>query len=147
MLLGVLGPPRGPKLFGWKSAKFLSELHFTHEYRPGFWESLGCHARGRWEQGERWAPEAAGVWNVLTWITSQYRFLFGYTVWVLVMQKGGMALGRAVRAFGIGKRPDPELSERETRARAQELPAEEVINDASRGWDGSGKRASSAIHG
>jgi len=107
-----------PKLFGWKSAKFLSELQFSQEYRPGFWESLGCHARGRWEQGERWAPAAAGVWNTLTWLTSQYRFLFGYTIWVVVMQKGVVAVGRAVAALGVGKRPDPELSEGDTRARA-----------------------------
>ena len=57
-------------------------------------------------------------WNTLTWLTSQYHFFFGYTIWVVVMQKGVVAVGRAVAALGVGKRPDPELSEGDTRARA-----------------------------
>ncbi|WFO76366.1 sulfite oxidase-like oxidoreductase [Desulfurococcaceae archaeon MEX13E-LK6-19] len=35
-----------PHLYGWKSAKWVSVIEFTKEYRDGFWEALGYHERG-----------------------------------------------------------------------------------------------------
>lgn len=35
-----------PHLYAWKSAKFLTRLHFMAEDAPGFWEKRGYHDRG-----------------------------------------------------------------------------------------------------
>ncbi|MCS7146451.1 MAG: sulfite oxidase-like oxidoreductase [Nitrososphaerota archaeon] len=35
-----------PHLYGWKSAKHLSEIEFTDRYGDGFWEVYGYHERG-----------------------------------------------------------------------------------------------------
>lgn len=42
------GPLRAviPHLYAWKSAKWLSELHFMSRNEPGFWERNGYHMRG-----------------------------------------------------------------------------------------------------
>ena len=42
-----------PRLYGWKSAKWLSEIIVFKEYIDGFWEALGYHERGRVEYEER----------------------------------------------------------------------------------------------
>jgi DMSO/TMAO reductase YedYZ molybdopterin-dependent catalytic subunit len=56
-----------PKLFGWKSAKWLTKVEFVNVVKQrGFWERLGCHERGRVAEDERWAPgNAALIWPVL----------------------------------------------------------------------------------
>ncbi|MBI4119721.1 MAG: sulfite oxidase-like oxidoreductase [Parcubacteria group bacterium] len=36
-----------PHLYGWKSAKFLTEIEFVDEDRPGFWEVRGYSNRAR----------------------------------------------------------------------------------------------------
>ncbi|MCY0860035.1 MAG: sulfite oxidase-like oxidoreductase [Sulfolobaceae archaeon] len=33
-------------LYGWKSAKWLTEIHFLKEYIDGYWEERGYHERG-----------------------------------------------------------------------------------------------------
>jgi DMSO/TMAO reductase YedYZ molybdopterin-dependent catalytic subunit len=52
------GPARliVPRLYAWKSAKWLSGLEFLPADRPGFWESNGYHKRGDpWaEQRHSW---------------------------------------------------------------------------------------------
>ncbi len=42
------GPVRAvvPKLYFWKSAKWLNELEFLSEDSPGFWEGYGYHNHG-----------------------------------------------------------------------------------------------------
>ncbi|VVB71927.1 Sulfoxide reductase catalytic subunit YedY [uncultured archaeon] len=35
-----------PRLYFWKSAKWVTGIEFTSEDRPGFWESHGYHNRG-----------------------------------------------------------------------------------------------------
>jgi len=35
-----------PSLYAWKSAKYVEELEFLSERRPGFWEERGYHDRG-----------------------------------------------------------------------------------------------------
>jgi DMSO/TMAO reductase YedYZ molybdopterin-dependent catalytic subunit len=35
-----------PRLYFWKSAKWVNGVEFTKENRPGFWESRGYHMRG-----------------------------------------------------------------------------------------------------
>ncbi len=35
-----------PRLYFWKSAKWVTGVEFTAEDRPGFWESAGYHNRG-----------------------------------------------------------------------------------------------------
>jgi DMSO/TMAO reductase YedYZ molybdopterin-dependent catalytic subunit len=51
------GPVRAvvPKLYFWKSAKWLSRIEFLAEDRPGFWEQHGYHDRG-----DPWAEERYG---------------------------------------------------------------------------------------
>jgi DMSO/TMAO reductase YedYZ molybdopterin-dependent catalytic subunit len=40
-----------PKLYFWKSAKWVRGLHFLSSDRPGFWETHGYHMRGDpWKQ-------------------------------------------------------------------------------------------------
>jgi DMSO/TMAO reductase YedYZ molybdopterin-dependent catalytic subunit len=45
-----------PRLYAWKSAKWLSEIHFLAEDCPGFWERNGYHLRG-----DPWSEERFGV--------------------------------------------------------------------------------------
>jgi len=35
-----------PRLYFWKSAKWVEKIEFTKEDKPGFWESRGYHIRG-----------------------------------------------------------------------------------------------------
>ncbi|RLG89107.1 MAG: sulfite oxidase-like oxidoreductase [Thermoprotei archaeon] len=35
-----------PHLYGWKSAKWVTQLRFINHYEDGFWEALGYHERG-----------------------------------------------------------------------------------------------------
>lgn len=40
-----------PHLYGWKSAKWLTEIEFLKEYVDGYWEERGYHERGNvWEE-------------------------------------------------------------------------------------------------
>ncbi len=44
-----------PRLYFWKSAKWISGVEFTSEDRPGFWESHGYH-----NHGDPWKEERYG---------------------------------------------------------------------------------------
>ena len=44
-----------PKLYAWKSAKFLRKLVFTTQDQPGFWEVRGYH-----NHGDPWTEERHG---------------------------------------------------------------------------------------
>lgn len=44
-----------PRLYFWKSAKWVTGVEFTSEDRPGFWESRGYHNRG-----DPWSEERYG---------------------------------------------------------------------------------------
>lgn len=44
-----------PRLYFWKSAKWVSGIEFTAEDRPGFWESYGYHNRGDPWREERYS--------------------------------------------------------------------------------------------
>jgi DMSO/TMAO reductase YedYZ molybdopterin-dependent catalytic subunit len=44
-----------PRLYFWKSAKWVTELEFREEDVPGFWESRGYHNRGNPWSEERFA--------------------------------------------------------------------------------------------
>lgn len=35
-----------PRLYFWKSAKWVTGIEYSVEDRPGFWESRGYHNRG-----------------------------------------------------------------------------------------------------
>jgi DMSO/TMAO reductase YedYZ molybdopterin-dependent catalytic subunit len=43
-----------PRLYLWKSAKWVARVEFTGEDKPGFWESRGYHNRGDPWQEERY---------------------------------------------------------------------------------------------
>ncbi|MGI0079370.1 MAG: molybdopterin-dependent oxidoreductase [Nitrososphaerales archaeon] len=43
---GFPARPFIPYLYGWKSAKWLTEIEFLSEYRDGYWEMYGYHERG-----------------------------------------------------------------------------------------------------
>lgn len=89
-----------PRLFGWKSAKWLTELQLLDEYRKGFWEKCGCHPRGRVAQNERFREGwSAFVWEWLAAAPGVYRRVGGHDVWVSVMQYGGNLLGAFVSRF------------------------------------------------
>ncbi len=44
-----------PKLYAWKSAKFVSGVEFLLEDKPGFWEQRGYHMRGDPWKEERYS--------------------------------------------------------------------------------------------
>lgn len=44
-----------PRLYFWKSAKWVSGIEFTAEDRPGFWESYGYHNHGDPWKEERYS--------------------------------------------------------------------------------------------
>jgi len=40
-----------PHLYGWKSAKWLTQIEFLSEYEDGYWENFGYHERGNiWDE-------------------------------------------------------------------------------------------------
>lgn len=43
---GFPARPFIPHLYGWKSAKWLTEIEFLLEYKDGYWEMYGYHERG-----------------------------------------------------------------------------------------------------
>jgi len=45
-----------PKLYAWKSAKWLREIEFLESDRPGYWEKLGYH-----NHGDPWTEER--IWS------------------------------------------------------------------------------------
>lgn len=48
---GFPARPFIPHLYGWKSAKWLTEMEFIAEYVDGYWEERGYHERGNvWEE-------------------------------------------------------------------------------------------------
>ena len=44
-----------PRLYLWKSAKWVNGLEFLSGDKPGFWESRGYHIRGEPWQEERYS--------------------------------------------------------------------------------------------
>ena len=53
------GPLRlvAPAKYGWKSAKWINEIEFVAEDRPGFWEVRGYHNEGDPWKEQRFWPE------------------------------------------------------------------------------------------
>jgi len=49
-----------PRLYAWKSAKWVRGVEFMAENKPGYWESRGYHMRG-----DPWAEERYGDLNIL----------------------------------------------------------------------------------
>jgi DMSO/TMAO reductase YedYZ molybdopterin-dependent catalytic subunit len=47
-----------PRLYFWKSAKWVTGVEFTSEDKPGFWESAGYHNHGDPWQQERYSQPA-----------------------------------------------------------------------------------------
>jgi len=44
-----------PKLYSWKSAKFVAGIEFMEEDRPGYWEQRGYHLLGNpWKEQRFW---------------------------------------------------------------------------------------------
>jgi len=66
---GFPARPFMPDLYGWKSAKWLTEIEFIPKYEDGYWEMYGYHERGNvWEeerfkghQGKNWLKRAFGT--------------------------------------------------------------------------------------
>ena len=44
-----------PRLYFWKSAKWVTGVEFADKDKPGFWESHGYHNRGNPWQEERYS--------------------------------------------------------------------------------------------
>ncbi len=51
---GFPARPFMPDLYGWKSAKWLTEIELIAEYEDGYWEQYGYHERGLVSGGERY---------------------------------------------------------------------------------------------
>ena len=48
---GFPARPFIPHLYGWKSAKWLTEIEFLADYEDGYWENFGYHERGNiWDE-------------------------------------------------------------------------------------------------
>jgi DMSO/TMAO reductase YedYZ molybdopterin-dependent catalytic subunit len=66
---GFPARPFMPDLYGWKSAKWLTEIEFIPKYVDGYWETYGYHERGNvWEEerfkghsGKNWLKRAFGT--------------------------------------------------------------------------------------
>lgn len=54
---GFPARPLMPRLYLWKSAKWLEEVEFIDEYRDGYWEAYGYHERGNVAGEERFKGE------------------------------------------------------------------------------------------
>jgi len=50
---GFPARPFMPRLYGWKSAKWLQKIEFIPEYEDGYWERYGYHERGDVDLEER----------------------------------------------------------------------------------------------
>ena len=68
----------------------------------GFWEKLGCHARGRVALDERWAPSFLGwrSWGATLLVGSggcpgitRGLYLLPESVWTRIWQRSGAVLG------------------------------------------------------
>jgi len=48
---GYPARPFIPHLYGWKSAKWLTDIEFLADYEDGYWENFGYHERGNiWDE-------------------------------------------------------------------------------------------------
>jgi Oxidoreductase molybdopterin binding domain len=92
-----------PKLWGWKSVKFVDELHFLPAFTPGFWEKFGCHPRGRISHDERWSeePGRGAVWKFLTAWNDLWRVFFGQRTWMAMMSLGAWIVASWARFAGF----------------------------------------------
>lgn len=55
---GYPARPFIPHLYGWKSAKWLTEVRLLQEYVDGYWEAYGYHERGNVYNEERFKGDA-----------------------------------------------------------------------------------------
>lgn len=55
---GFPARPFMPELYGWKSAKWLTEIELISGYKEGYWEKYGYHERGLVENSERYTGNA-----------------------------------------------------------------------------------------
>ncbi|MCL4341452.1 MAG: molybdopterin-dependent oxidoreductase [Candidatus Thermoplasmatota archaeon] len=51
---GFPARPFLPELYGWKSAKWLTEVELISGYKEGYWEKYGYHERGLVDKSERY---------------------------------------------------------------------------------------------
>jgi len=94
-----------PALWGWKSAKYMTEIQLLDEFKQGFWEKLMCHDRGRIfdENGrylqERWHPTASksGFHDFMTGMVNLYHHIFGAKVYGFTMYLGGILVRMITR--------------------------------------------------
>jgi DMSO/TMAO reductase YedYZ molybdopterin-dependent catalytic subunit len=56
---GYPARPFIPQLYGWKSAKWLTEIEFLAEYEDGYWENYNYHERGNIWDEERFKGQGA----------------------------------------------------------------------------------------
>lgn len=96
-----------PHLWGWKSGKYLVQVHFLTEYRAGFYEKLMCNERGRVYDAdtnefvsERWQRNkgSEGFWNFATTAVNLVHRFIGVEAYA-------NAMTYSARVFGIIVRP------------------------------------------
>jgi DMSO/TMAO reductase YedYZ molybdopterin-dependent catalytic subunit len=104
-----------PHLWGWKSAKWLESVELLPAYRPGFWERIMCHPRGRvYDETsgallqERWAPCYGGRPGWATALANVWHHALGPGAYHAVLAYGGRAVGVLAGWRGLlrrGRRP------------------------------------------
>ena len=57
---GFPARPFIPELYGWKSAKWLTQIELISDYEDGYWEQYGYHERGKVSESERYT---SGLWR------------------------------------------------------------------------------------
>jgi len=57
---GFPARPFIPELYGWKSAKWLTQIELIDDYEDGYWEQYGYHERGLVSESERYT---SGLWR------------------------------------------------------------------------------------
>ncbi len=89
-----------PHLWGWKSAKHLTELRLARAFRPGFCERLSCHERGRIYDAdtgllvdERWQAGLGALSDFLTGAANAWHHVLGPRAYAWVMRVGGKFAG------------------------------------------------------
>ena len=66
-----------PRLYFWKSAKWVTGIEFVKHDKPGFWESRGYHNRGNPWKEERYGGGLGVPLNLITGFFLRLRSLIG----------------------------------------------------------------------
>uniref|UniRef100_A0A7S4L1M5 Oxidoreductase molybdopterin-binding domain-containing protein n=1 Tax=Guillardia theta TaxID=55529 RepID=A0A7S4L1M5_GUITH len=113
-----------PGLYSWKSAKFVTEISLDDCYRPGLWEGLGFHRRGRWACEEIFQGGRASPWQFLLAAMRSCFTLFGKSLFPGVL---AAALRGIARLKILLDPPRPQAHQPATKQVAVKAAARENV--------------------